>query len=251
MKTTLIVPTLNELTGLKAIMPKVKPEWCEQVIVLDGHSNDGTANLAKQMGYEVFQAKSRGLWNEYRELFRSGLIKGDIVITFSPDGNSVPEAIPILSQTIELLDKDIVIASRYACGAHSDDDTRITKLGNWLFTKLVNLLCRSRYTDALVMFRAYRREIIDKMGFIDETPKMHKLLQKISGLSSWESPMAIRASKAGLKVAEIPVDEPINCSNSGRRRQTWIIHGFVILAQILYEGLIRRTKNEISQNSIK
>jgi len=241
-KTTLVVPTLNELTGLKEIMPKVKPEWCEQVIVLDGHSTDGTVEQARQLGYEVFEPESEGLWNQYRELFLSGLVRGDIVITFSPDGNSVPEAIPILSQVIELLDKDMVIASRYACGAHSEDDTKITRLGNWLFTKLVNVLCINKYTDALVMFRAYRREIIEKLGFLDETPKIHKWLQKISGLSSWEPPMAIRASKAGLKVAEIPVNEPANYSNKGRRRQTWIIHGFVILAQILYEGLFRRIK---------
>jgi len=240
MKTTLIVPTLNELTGLKAIMPKVKPGWCEQVIVLDGGSADGTVEQARQMGYEIFTAKEKGLWNEYRELFLSGLVKGDIVITFSPDGNSVAEGIPLLIGAIELLGHDMVIASRYACGAHSDDDTRITRLGNWLFTKLVNLLCRSRYTDALVMFRAYKREVIDKLGFTDETPKIHKLLQKISGLSSWESPMCIRASKAGLKVAEIPVDEPPNYANDGRRRQHWIKHGFVILVQILYEGLLRK-----------
>ena len=225
MKTTLIVPTLNELLGLKNIMPKVKPKWCEQVIVLDGGSSDGTKKQAREMGYEVFEAKSRGLWNEYKELFLSGLVKGDIVITFSPDGNSVPEAIPILSQTIELLNKDMVIASRYACGAHSEDDTKITRLGNWLFTKLVNILCINKYTDALVMFRAYRREIIEKLGFTDETPRVHKLLQKVSGLSSWESPMCIRASKAGLRVAEIPVDEPANYSNKGRRRQTWIYTG--------------------------
>jgi len=239
-KTTVIVPTLNELTGLKAIMPKVKPEWCEQVIVLDGGSTDGTIEEAKQMGYEVFEPKSEGLWNQYKELFLSGLVKGDIIITFSPDGNSVPESIPLLSKSIELLGYDMVIASRYACGAHSYDDTRITRIGNWLFTKLLNILCGAKYTDALVMLRAYKKGVIGKLGFTEETPRLHELLRKISNLSSWEPPMSIRASKAGLKVAEIPVDEPPNYSNSGRRRLHWIKHGFIILTQILYEGLFRK-----------
>jgi len=240
LETTLVVPALNELIGMKAIMPKVKPEWCKQVIVLDGHSTDGTIELAKQMGYEIFEPESEGLWNQYRELFLSGLVKGDIVVTFSPDGNSVPEGIPLLIGAIELLGHDIVIASRYACGARSYDDTRITRLGNWLFTKLVNLLCGSRNTDAMMMFRAYKRKVVEKLSFTEETPKVHKLLQKISGLSSWESVMCIRASRAGLKIAEIPVDEPPNYANDGRRRQHWIKHGFVILAQILYEGLFRK-----------
>ena len=239
MKTTLIVPTLNELTGLKVVMPKVKPEWCEQVIVLDGSSTDGTLEEAKRLGYEVYIQKEKGLWNGYRELFLSGLVKGDIVVTFSPDGNSIPEGVPLLSKALELLGHDIVIASRYACGAHSDDDTRITRLGNWLFTKLVNVLCRSRYTDALVMFRAYKREVVEKLGFLEETPKAHRMLQRVSGLSSWESPMCIRASKRGLRVAEIPIDEPK--ALRVKRRQHWIVHGFVILLQILYEGVFRRS----------
>lgn len=240
MKTTLVVPALNELEGLRAIMPRVKPEWCEQVIVLDGHSTDGTIELAKEMGYEVFEPESRGLWNQLRELFLSGSVKGDIVITFSPDGNSVPEGIPLLSQAIELLGHDMVVASRYACGAHSDDDTKITGLGNWLFTRLVNLMCRSRYTDIFVMFRAFRKEMVDKLGFTGDIPKIQKLLLKITTLTGWEAPMSIRAAKAGLKVAEIPVEEPPNYSNAGRRRTHWIKHGFVVLVQILYEGLFRK-----------
>lgn len=240
MKVTLIVPTLNELTGLKTVMPKVKTEWCNQVIVLDGKSTDGTVELAKQMGYEIYTQKERGLWNGYKELFLSDMVSGDIVVTFSPDGNSVPEGIPILVKTLELLNYDMVIASRYAMGARSYDDTRITRLGNWLFTQLVNFLCGGKYTDALVMFRAYKRGVVEKLGFTEEVPKIHRWAQRISGLSSWESPMSIRASRAGLRVAEIPVDEPSNYSGEGRRRQHWIIHGFVILTQILYEGLFRK-----------
>jgi len=239
-KTTLIVPTLNELVGMTAIMPKIKPEWCDQIIVLDGNSTDGTLEYARLRGYDIYIQKEHGLWNGYRELFLSGIVTGDIVITFSPDGNSVPEGVPILAKTIELLGYDMVIASRYALGARGFDDTKITRLGNWLFTNLVNLLCRDKYTDALVMFRAYRREVVEKLGFTGEVPDIHRWAQKISGLSSWESPMSIRASRAKLRVAEIPVDEPPNLANKGGRRQLWIVHGFVILLQILYEGLFRR-----------
>jgi len=101
MKTTLIVPTLNELKGLKAIMPKVKPEWCKQIIMLDPGSSDGSKELAREMDYEVFEPKSNTLWDEYKELFLSGIVKGDTIITFSPDGNSIPEGIPLLIEMIE------------------------------------------------------------------------------------------------------------------------------------------------------
>lgn len=82
-------------------------------------------------------------------------IEGDIVLTFSPDGNSIPEFIP------ELINKmkegcDMVIVSRYLDDAKSDDDDFITGFGNWLFTKTINVLHGGHYTDAMVIFRAYR-----------------------------------------------------------------------------------------------
>jgi hypothetical protein len=63
-------------------------------------------------------------------------IEGDVVITFSPDGNSIAELIP------ELVNKmkegyDMVIVSRYLNEAKSEDDDIITAFGNWLFTKTV------------------------------------------------------------------------------------------------------------------
>ena len=42
MKTTLLVMTLNEIEGMKAIMPHIKNEWVDQIIVVDGGSTDGT-----------------------------------------------------------------------------------------------------------------------------------------------------------------------------------------------------------------
>src|SRR6266446_7392803 len=91
MKTTLLVCTLNEIAGMKIIMPQIKREWCDQILILDGNSTDGTVEWARANGYEVYVQKERGLRRGYREVWP--LIKGDIVITFSPDGNSVAERI--------------------------------------------------------------------------------------------------------------------------------------------------------------
>ena len=57
MKTTLLIPTLNEINGMKAIMPQIKKEWCDQILILDGNSTDGTAEWARENGYEVYLHK--------------------------------------------------------------------------------------------------------------------------------------------------------------------------------------------------
>lgn len=47
MKVTLLIPVLNEIGGMKEIMPKIRREWYDQLIVVDGGSGDGTIEFAK------------------------------------------------------------------------------------------------------------------------------------------------------------------------------------------------------------
>jgi len=61
MKVTLIVLTLNEVNGLRAIMPRIKREWVDQLIILDGGSTDGTIEYARENGYSVYIQKKKGI----------------------------------------------------------------------------------------------------------------------------------------------------------------------------------------------
>ena len=204
MKATLLIMTWNEIDGMKAIMPQVKKEWCEQIIVVDGGSTDGTIEWARDHGYFVYVQKQRGFRHAYNEVLP--YIDGDVVVTFSPDGNSVPELIPQLVSKIGE-GYDMVIASRYKDGAHSDDDDILTGFGNWLFTGLVNLLHGGVYTDAMVIYRAYRKQIIYDLELNkDEAIALAEKLLRTK--NSCEPLLSVRAAKRRLKVAEIPGDEP-------------------------------------------
>ena len=165
MKTTLLVFALNELEGMKTIMPKIEKDWCEQIIIVDGGSTDGTKEWASENGYEIYVQNKKGLRHAYDEVWDK--IKGDIVITFSPDGNSVPELIPDLINKMKN-DYDMVIVSRYLDEAKSDDDDFITAFGNWFFTKTVNLLYGGNYTDVMVMFRAYRKNLAYELDMLED-----------------------------------------------------------------------------------
>ena len=150
MKVTLLIPTLNEIGGMRQIMRRIKKEWVDEILVVDGGSTDGTVEYAKELNCKIGFQKSKGLRNAYIDVIDE--VNSDVVITFSPDGNSIPELIPVL---IEEMRKgyDMVIVSRYAKGAKSYDDGLITSIGNRLFTFLINLFYDSNYTDSLVMFR--------------------------------------------------------------------------------------------------
>jgi glycosyltransferase involved in cell wall biosynthesis len=204
MKVTLIVPTLNEIDGMKVIMPKIKKEWYDQLIVLDGGSTDGTIEYAKQHGYFVYVQKKSGFRNGYTEVLP--YIKGNVVLTFSPDGNSIPELIPELIAKMQE-GYDMVIASRYLNGAKSEDDDFITAFGNWFFTKTINLLHGGKYTDVMVIFRAYKTNLIYDLELHKD--EGYETAEKLFNTKiSWEPLLSTRAAKKKLRIAEIPGDEP-------------------------------------------
>ena len=99
MKVCIVIPTMNELQGLKEIVSKIKPEWYDRIIILDAGSVDGTIKYAKDAGYDVVIQKKPGVRMAYIECQK--FIKEDIIITFSPDGNSIVETIPLLADEIK------------------------------------------------------------------------------------------------------------------------------------------------------
>lgn len=234
MKTTLLIMALNEIGGMKAVMPRIWPEWVDQILVADGGSTDGTIEWARAQGYETVVASGTGLTHAYLEAWPK--IRGDIVIYFSPDGNSVPEAIPDLIQKMEK-GYDMVIASRYLGSAKSDDDDRLTAFGNLLFRTLINLLLKPKesalMTDPLVMFRAHKKDLPRRLG-IDQPESFDKLFRVHS---CWMPLLSMRALKHKIRWTEIPVDEPARIA--GRRKLKAFRYGAVHLLQLLREWIKR------------
>jgi len=204
LKFTLLVMTLNEIEGISTVMPLIDRSWVDQIVIVDGGSTDGTVEWAKKNGYETYVQKQKGFRHAYEEVWP--LVRGDIVITFSPDGNSIPELIPDLTKEMRA-GYDMVIVSRYLNGAKSDDDDIVTGFGNWLFTKTVNILHGGSYTDVMVIYRAYRKSLATDLDLIGDSA--FGLPEKLfSTKISWEPLLSARAAKAKLKVGEIPGDEP-------------------------------------------
>ncbi|MBI4062699.1 MAG: glycosyltransferase family 2 protein [Elusimicrobia bacterium] len=232
MKTTLFIPIRNEIDGLKQILPMIKKEWVDEIIFVDGNSTDGSFEYLKNNGYFVIKQKSKGTCGAYWECCE--VAKGDIIIAFSPDGNSLPELIPILAEKMKD-GYDMVIASRYADGAKSYDDDFITAFGNWMFTQLVNVLFSARYTDSIVMFRAFKKNLLSQ-------------LELTSGnLPVLEMQLTIGCAKKKLKVLDIPGDEPIRIG--GVRKMNPLINGCALLWCVFWEWITwRRQSNVYGKN---
>jgi glycosyltransferase involved in cell wall biosynthesis len=234
MKITLLIPTLNEAIGMRAIMPKVKREWVDQILVVDGNSKDGTADIAREMGYDVVLQKSPGIRGAYMDALPH--IKGDVILTFSPDGNSIPELIPECIKKIKE-GYDMVIVSRYAPGAKSYDDDAVTSFGNWLFTTCINVIHRAKYTDAMVIYRAYPKKLIYDLDL--DKDASYSFEEKLFRTKiSWEPLLSIRAAKRRLQTIDIPGDEPVR--EGGERKLQVLKWGAAYMFQVWREIFIWR-----------
>ena len=225
MKITLFLPVLDEINGVKEIFPRIKKEWVDEIVVVDGGSTDGTIEFFENEGLKVVRQQSKGICGAYWECLE--VATGDVIIPFSPDNNSIPELIP------ELVDKikqgyEMVIVSRYLDGAKSEDDDFITGFGNWMFTKIVNILFGGNYTDTLVMFRGFKKDLVEKVN-IDQ-----------KGMPVFEYMLSIRCARLKLNVCEIPGDEPPRLG--GHRKMRPFYNGMTLVWIIFREFFVSPNK---------
>ena len=191
MPVALLVLTLNEIDGIKKIMPKIDKKLADEIVIVDGGSTDGTVDEAKKMGFKVIPQKIQG----HAGAIIAGVeaTNSDTIVIFGPDGNHYPEEIP---QLIEKINEgyDQVVISRFGKGSVNLDATIIENFGNRMFAFLTNVLFGGHFTDSLNESRAITRQ-----AFID-------LKFDAQGMNSTEQ-MSIRGIKKRQKIVEIVGNE--------------------------------------------
>jgi glycosyltransferase involved in cell wall biosynthesis len=212
LRVSIVVFEINEIDGMRAMMPQISPDWYDELIIVDGGSTDGTIEYARSQGYDIFVQQAKGVGGALSEAVARAT--GDIVVLYAPDGSFLTDRIPMMIQKINE-GYDIVNVTRYGFGASSADDTFWTGSGNQVFTLLVNLFFGRRFwfTDFLYTYVAFRRELVKEMKV-----ETH--------LITWTQILMLRSIVAGKKIVEIPGDEPKRIGGDvkvAKIKTAWII----------------------------
>ncbi len=197
MRVTLLIPARNEADCIGTVLADVDPAVVDEVIVVDGHSTDGTPELVREMGFTVIPQEGLG----YGLAVRTGVrhASGDVITMVDADGSYRLEDLPLLLQCLEG-GFDIAYGSRYLPGSGSADDTPIRYAGNMIFTKLLRLLHGVKISDSLFLYVAARKEVFEALpmtstGFdycVEFPIRAHKM-----GFSYTEVPSFEKARVAG------------------------------------------------------
>ena len=173
MTTALIILTLNEIDGVKELLPKIDLNWVDEILVVDGGSTDGTIQECKKMGFEVFVQEIKGQGGAI--LTGVEKTKSENIIIFGPDGNHEVEEIKRLNSKIKD-GFDQVIINRFGKNSINLDAGKIDGFGNKMFTQLGNLFFKGNFADMLNESRIITRKAFDEIEFdamqLDSTYQM-------------------------------------------------------------------------------
>ena len=238
---TLILPTLNEREGLEVILPLIDRSLFNEVVVVDGGSTDGTPEFVELHGLRLLRQPETGLPDALRHAFLN--TTGDVLVIFTPDGNSLSELLPNLCAKMQE-GYDLVVVSRYLGHAQSLDDDFLTAFGNRMFTWIINLLFGTQFTDSLVGYRAIRRSAIETMGQHNLQDE-NFIRRRFFHTNGWEASSCMRAARLGLKTTEIPGDEPERIGSV--RKLSIIKHGLGLVYHIAHDFIFFRPRT-VSKN---
>ncbi|MFC1786436.1 glycosyltransferase family 2 protein [Halobacteriota archaeon] len=196
MKIIITIPAYNEeesisyvISGIKKTMDQTEYEY--KIIVVNDGSTDNTANIAKSSGALVYSHPyNYGLAETFRTEIEKALEgNAEIIVHIDADGQYRPEEIHELIKPLENKEADLVLGSRFA--GVIEKMPFVKKLGNIAFSKVVSQISGIKVTDAQTGFRAFTREIAEKIEIIST----HTYTQE----------QIIKTVRNKFKVKEVPI----------------------------------------------
>lgn len=221
-KISIVVPAKDEEENLGSVLDETKEALKNidkdfEIIVIDDHSKDRTAQIALEKGVKVVANPGRpGKGNALRLGFKESA--GDVIIMFDADCSHRPKDISLFLEGIER-GAGLVIGSRIWGG--SDEYTKVRATGNFFFTAIFGLIFDEYLSDVLNGYKAFRREIFDNYKYNSSDFEI-------------EIELAVNTLRCGYKILEVPSHERMRVA--GKMKSSVIRHGTKFLLKVLCEA---------------
>lgn len=223
-KISVIVPARNEEQTLSNVLDDLNqtilqmPDYEVEVIVVDDHSTDATANIARSYGARVVENKGKG---GKGMALRTGFTasRGDVFVMLDADYSHRAEEMPLMLEA--LTDSvGLVIGSRVVGG--SEEYTHVRALGNVFLSAMLGLCTRRYLSDAINGFKVFRRDVFTDFNY---TSKAFEI----------EIEIIANTLRKGYRIVETSSHERARAG--GEMKSSVVRHGTRFLLRIFWEGI--------------
>jgi glycosyltransferase involved in cell wall biosynthesis len=161
-KVVAVLPAYNAEKTLRRTVNEI-PASVDTIILVDDHSSDETAALAKRLGLQVYvHDRNRGYGGNQKTCYTAALEAGaDIVVMLHPDYQYSPLLVEPMASMIAFGVYDIVLGSRILGGtAIGGGMPRHKYYANRALTFIQNLFLGAKLSEYHTGFRAYSRDLL-------------------------------------------------------------------------------------------
>ena len=189
-RVSVIIPTHNEAQAIGRVLADLPSNLVTEVIIVDSNSNDGTPEIAANVGARVIQEPRRG----YGRACLTGIQAAnspDLMVFLDGDYSDRPSELPILLAPILEGRADITLGARL----HNQNSAEALPwhqvFGNRLAAGLIRVLYGVKISD-LGPFRAARADVLRTLSLEEVT-------------YGWAVEMILKGAQAGYRILEVPV----------------------------------------------
>ncbi len=215
----MIIPAFKEGKTIREVIHEIKAStpFSTQIIVVDGCSNDGTEEIAKEESVEMIAEPRMGYGRAIRTGLEHGL--GDIIVIIDADGTYEARDMnrliaPLLKENI-----DVCLASRIGGTILPGAMHGSNYVGNRVFTWVFNQLYGQKVSDTQTGFRAMTKKAMKALNLREDG----------MGIST---AILTKAARNGLKIGEVPTTyKPRN--NHSKSKLNRITAGYDIFRILL------------------
>jgi glycosyltransferase involved in cell wall biosynthesis len=168
-KVVVVMPAYNASKTVKQTYQEIPFDIVDEVILVDDASKDDTTEVSKQLGihHVIKHEKNKGYGGNQKTCYQKALAIGaDIVVMLHPDYQYTPKLITAMVSVIGQGLYPVVFGSRIlGKGALKGGMPLYKYVANRFLTLFQNILMGQKLSEYHTGYRAYAREVLEKVPF--------------------------------------------------------------------------------------
>jgi glycosyltransferase involved in cell wall biosynthesis len=158
----IVLPAYNAEKTLEATVREL-PGVVDDVILVDDHSRDNTAELARSLGLHVIEHEvNKGYGGNQKTCYAAALFRdADVVVMVHPDYQYSPLLVTAMASMIAYGVYDVVLGSRILGGGALQGGMPVYKyIANRALTLFQNILLNAKLSEYHTGYRAFSRKAL-------------------------------------------------------------------------------------------